>query len=158
MKWVGDKVAVGGRVFTENRADGTGWDGLVAVADPYLRTLRPIQLLDIDRGDVVLDFAPAPGGQLLAVGSTGYIQNPAGASISEEAAPMAALLDADGKRVRRISMVSGPRHNQVRSVTAWNGGRWLAAGMQDGPGTHSGDGNLALIKADGFVRDFRADH
>ncbi|HEU4852437.1 MAG TPA: hypothetical protein VFT37_09820 [Telluria sp.] len=157
VKWLGDKVAVGGRVFTESRADGTGWDGLVAVADPYLRTLRPIQLLDVDRGDVVFDFAAAPGGQLLAVGSTGYVQNPAGASISEDAAPMAALLDADGKFVRRIPMVSAPRHNQVRSVFAWKDGRWLAAGMQEGPGTHTGDDNLALIKANGFVRDFRAD-
>jgi hypothetical protein len=70
---------------------------------------------------------------------------------------MAALLDADGNFVRRIPMVAGPRHNQVRSVAAWAGGRWLAAGMQDGPGTHTGDDNLALIRANGYVRDFHAD-
>lgn len=157
VKWMGDKVAVGGRVFTETRGDGTGWDGLVVVADPYLRTLRPVQLLDVDRSDVVFDFAATPAGQLIAVGSTGYTQNPAGASISEQAAPLAALLDADGKFIRRIQMAPGPRHNQVRSVSALTGGRWLAAGMQGGPGTHSGDADLALIRADGYVRGFRTE-
>lgn len=154
VKWSGDKVVVGGRVFSENRADGTGWDGLVVVVDPYLRTLRPLQALDVERGDVVFDFAVMPNGELLAAGSTGYSQNPAGASISEEAAPLVAVLDADGKFVRRVPVASGPRHNQVRSLAAWNG-RWLAAGMLDGPGTHSGDTNPALIRADGFVREVR---
>lgn len=125
----------------------------MVVADPYLRTLRPMQPLDVDRGDVVFDFAVTPGGQLLAVGATGYTQNPGGASISESSAPLAALLDADGKFVRRLVLASGPRHNQVRSVAAWNG-RWIAAGMQNGPGTHSGDEDNALIRADGYIRAF----
>lgn len=156
VKWSGDKVVVGGRMYSENRADGTGWDGLVVVVDPYLRTLRPVQALDVDRGDVVFDFAVLPGGQLLAAGSTGYIQNPAGASISEEAAPLMALLDVDGKFIRRVPLTAGPRHNQVRSLAAWTG-QWLAAGMLDGPGTHSGDASQALIRADGFVRAVRPD-
>lgn len=154
VKWAGDKVVVGGRLFSENRADGTGWDGLVVVVDPYLRTLRPQQALDVDRGDVVFDFAVTPAGQLLVVGSTGYIQNPAGASISEEAAPLVAVLDADGKFVRRVALNAGLRHNQVRSLAAWKG-KWLAAGMLDGPGTHSGDASQSLIRADGFVREVR---
>lgn len=153
VKWMGDKVAVGGRIFTQTRDDGTGWDGLVVVADPYLRTLRPMQALDVDRGDVVFDFAVTTGGQLLAVGATGYTQNPGGASISESSAPLAALLDGDGKFVRRLSLQTGPRHNQVRSVAPWNG-RWIAAGMQNGPGTHSGDEDTALIRADGYLRAF----
>lgn len=157
VKWIGDKVVLGGRIFTQARDDGSGWDGLVAVADPYLRTLRPLQALDVDRGDVVFDFAVTPAGQLLAVGATGYTQNPAGASISETSAPLAALLDADGKFVRQLALAGGPRHNQVRSIAPWNG-RWIAAGMQDGPGTHSGDENTALIRADGYVRAFDAGH
>lgn len=153
VQWLGDKVVVGGRIFTESRDDGSGWDGLVAVADPYLRTLRPLQALDVDRGDVVFDFEVTPAGQLLAIGATGYTQNPAGGSISESSLPMAALLDADGKFMRRVVLEAGPRHNQVRSIARWNSG-WIAAGMQDGPGTHSGDDNHALIRADGYVRAF----
>lgn len=156
IKWMGDKVVVGGRTFTANRADGSGWDGLVTVVDPYQRAIRSLQLFDVDRGEVIFDFGLTPTGQLIAVGAAGYTQNPAGASISEEAAPLAALLDGDGKYVRRIAVAAGPRHNQLRSVTTWQG-RWLFAGMQDGPGTHSGDANHALIKADGLVRDFRLD-
>ena len=155
VKWLGDKVVVGGRIFSQSRDDGSGWDGLVAVADPYLRTLRPLQVLDVDRGDVVFDFAVTPAGQLLAVGATGYTQNPAGASISESSVPLAAVLDADGKFLRRVTLAAGPRHNQVRSIAPWNGG-WIAAGMQDGPGTHSGDEDNALIRADGYVRAFDA--
>jgi hypothetical protein len=153
VKWLGDKVVVGGRIYSQSREDGSGWDGLVAVADPYLRTLRPLQALDVDRGDVVFDFAVTPAGQLLAVGATGYTQNPAGASISESSAPLVALLDADGKFARRLTLQPGSRHNQVRSIAPWNG-RWIASGMQDGPGTHSGDENNALIRADGYVRAF----
>ncbi|RJG23888.1 hypothetical protein [Massilia cavernae] len=147
---------MGGRIFSQSREDGSGWDGLVAVADPYVRTLRPLQVLDVDRGDVVFDFAVTTAGQVLAVGASGYTQNPAGASISESSTPLAALLDADGKFLRRLTLAAGPRHNQVRSIAAWNG-RWLAAGMQDGPGTHSGDENNALIRADGYVRAFDSD-
>lgn len=153
VKWMGDKVVVGGRIFSHSREDGSGWDGLVAVTDPYLRTLRPLQALDVDRSDIVFDFAVTPAGQLLAVGATSYSQNPAGGSISESSVPMAALLDADGKFLRRVTLAAGPRHNQVRSIARWQGG-WITAGMQDGPGTHSGDENLALIRADGYVRAF----
>jgi hypothetical protein len=40
----------------------------------------------------------------------------------------------------------------LRSLAARNG-NWLVGGMVNGPGTHSGDGDQALIVADGFVHE-----
>jgi hypothetical protein len=39
----------------------------------------------------------------------------------------------------------------VRSIVARGDGYWLG-GMVNGPGTHTGDADPALISADGFAR------
>ena len=85
-------------------------------------------------------------------GSAGYTQNPNGASISEIAEPLLAVLEADGKVKQRIAMTAGPRQNQLRSLVAY-GNNWLVGGFVNGPGTHSADSNPALVTADGFVRE-----
>jgi hypothetical protein len=103
---------------------------------------------------VLLDVAPMADGRLLAAGSTGYVQNPSGASISEEARPLLLVLGSDGSLRDKLDVAAGPRHNQMRSVTPY-GGSWLAAGMENGPGTHSADADLSLLRADGYVRSVR---
>jgi hypothetical protein len=149
VRFVGDALALGGRVLTERRADGYGWDGFVAIASP--QSAPSMSLLDVDRGEAVLDLLAAGCGRLFAVGSSGYWQNPAGGSISEEASPLLTELDAQGRLVRRIAVPAGPRHNQLRSVTLYDGAL-LLGGLQNGPGTHSADGDPALLKADGLLR------
>lgn len=49
-------------------------------------------------------------------------------------------------------MEAGPRQTQVISLAA-RGQHWLAAGLSNGPGTHSGDANTTAILADGWVRE-----
>ena len=146
----GGVVAVG-RVRTELRPDGTGWDGYAAIISSS-GDLQHYAVVDVDRGDILLDIAPAANGGYWAAGATGYTQNPAGASISEEAAPLLVRLSATGSVVTRHSVAAGPRHNQLRAVSRW-GGSWLVAGFANGPGTHSGDANPALITADGLLRE-----
>jgi hypothetical protein len=141
-------VALVGRVFSEKRDDGTGWNAYVANVDASSGFYR---VLDVEAGDVLFDIARADAGRYLAGGSTGYTQNPTGASISEQSKPLLLLLEADGSVRRRIDMTAGARQNQVRSIVA-RGDGYVVGGMVNGPGTHSGDADPALIAADGFAR------
>ncbi len=143
--------ALVGRVLTEMRPDGTGWDAFVAfVGDDGIR--GPYQVVDVDRGDVLFDIAELPSGRYLGLGTTGYTQNPTGASISESAQPLLVLLGSDGALAQHLAFPAGPRHNQLTTVTLLQG-RWLLGGMVNGPGTHSGDTDPSLIVADGFLRE-----
>jgi hypothetical protein len=143
--------ALVGRVFSEVRSDGSGWNAFIAFVahdgDP-----GPYRVLDIDRGDVLFDVAALPSGRYLALGATGYTQNPSGASISEDAQPLLVLLNRDGSLAQKLGYSAGARQNQLTTIAPLNGS-WLLGGMVNGPGTHSGDSNPALIVADGFLRE-----
>jgi hypothetical protein len=140
-----------GRVLSEVRSDGTGWDAFAAcVAQDG--SLDSYNTVDVDRGDVLFDIAQLSSGRYLALGTTGYVQNPAGASISESAQPLLVLLGSDGSLIQSLSSPAGPRHNQLTTVVRIDGG-WLLGGMINGPGTHSGDIDRSALVADGFLRE-----
>lgn len=151
LRATGSEFTLVGRVLTERRADGTGWDAWLAMVNSSDGTLRQYRVLDIDRGDVLFDVALLSGGRLLVGGTTGYIQNPSGASISEDAQPLLAILDSDGRLISRLSYPQGPRHNQLLSLNTNQVGLF-AAGMENGPGTHSNDSAPDQIAADGYIR------
>ena len=140
-----------GRVLTEVRSDGGGWDAFAAIVGND-GSLTSYSVVDVDRGDVLFDAAPLTSGMYLGLGTTGYTQNPSGASISESAKPLLVLLNSDGSLSQSLNYESGPRQNQLTTITSLNG-QWILGGMVNGPGTHSGDGNHDLIVADGFVRE-----
>jgi hypothetical protein len=127
----------------------------VARADGSLASYRP---LDVDQGEILFDIAPFRDGKFLAVGAAGYTQNPTGASVSEQSTPLVVILEADGRLASRVSVSPGipfpvfARQNQVRTLAA-SGDKWFIGGLADGPGTHSGDANPALITADGYARE-----
>ncbi|TFW16648.1 hypothetical protein E4L96_16005 [Massilia arenosa] len=153
VRWIGaETVVLAGRI-RNNPAASSGWDGYVAQVRPFQRETGPIRSIDIDRGDVILDAAPLADGRLLVAGASGYEQNTAGASISESTQPVLAVLNADGTVQSRLAVPAGPRQTQVTSLAA-RGQHWLAAGLSNGPGTHSADANPAAILADGWVREF----
>jgi len=149
--------AIAGR----QRATGPegGWNGFAAWLDGAGRLQRHAEL-HVEHDDALFDIAPLPGGRYLAAGATGYRQNPAGASISGDGAPLLAVLDADGRIAQRLPLPAAPGQNPVRSLDGHGprwlaaGMRWLAAGMRGGPGTHTADADPArLLRADGFVRE-----
>ena len=140
-----------GRVLSEVRVDGSGWDAFAALVGRD-GTPGPYSVVDVDRGDVLFDVAALPSGRYLALGTTGYIQNPSGATISEAAQPLLVLLNANGSLVQNLRYIGGARHNQLTTIAPLNG-RWMLGGMINGPGTHSGDADRELIVADGFLRE-----
>ena len=152
LRLTNDGIALVGRVFSEKRSDGSGWNAYVANISRVNGNLLSYRPVDVDKGEILFDIAPLPQGRFLVAGSAGYTQNPKGASISEIAEPLLAVLEADGKVKQRIAMTAGPRQNQLRSLAAY-GNNWLVGGFVNGPGTHSADSNPALVTADGFVRE-----
>jgi hypothetical protein len=152
LRWAGDQLLVAGRVRTTNPADGAGWDAYLARLPAGGGAGGSVQVLDFGRGDVILDVAPTSDGRLVLAGATGYSQNPAGGSISEDAQPLLALVPAAGGNATRMNAAAGARHNQVRSLAPWQG-RWLIGGFENGPGTHSADTDPDKLTADGHLRD-----
>jgi len=148
----GNDIALVGRVFSQRLDDGTGWNAYAAHVDAASGALLRYGVVDVDRGEVLFDIAPLADGRDLVAGTAGYTQNPSGASISEQAAPLLAVLELDGTLRQRIDVAAGARQDQLRSIGA-RGGTWLVGGLVNGPGTHSGDADPALITADGFVRE-----
>ena len=143
--------ALVGRVLSEVRSDGSGWNAFIATVGRD-GTPGPYSVVDVDRGDVLFDVAALPSGRYLALGTTGYVQNPSGASISEAAQPLLVVLNSDGSLAQNLGYTGGARHNQLTTIAPLNG-RWLLGGMINGPGTHSGDAQPELIVADGFLRE-----
>ena len=150
VRWAGDSILVAGRMRTAVRGDGGGWDGFVARVGPG-NPAPQLQALDFDRGDVILDVAPLDDGSIAIAGSTAYLQNPTGGSISEGAEPLLAVLPATPGPAQRLPLPADLRQNQVRTVAAWLHG-WVIGGLQNGPGTHSADADPALLTCDGFLR------
>src|SRR5215475_3258188 len=143
--------ALVGRVLSEVRSDGTGWNAFTALVGRD-GAPGPYSVVDVDRGDVLFDIAALPSGRYLALGTTGYTQNPNGASISEAAQPLLVLLNTDGSLAQNLNYIGGARHNELTTIANLNS-HWLLGGMVNGPGTHSGDTNRDLIVADGFVHE-----
>lgn len=153
LRWVGERIAVAGRVRSQQI--DTGWNAYLALVPAGAAAPSAYRVLDLELGEVIFDIGARADGGLLVVGAAGYSQNPAGASISEQATPLLARLAADGQLQQRIALPPGPRHNQVRALAPWGGDAWLIGGMENGPGTHSADANPALLSADGYLREWR---
>ncbi len=156
LRMAGDDIVFMGRVFSTQRADGGGWNaywGRIAKTSGALATYRTV---DVELGEILFDSVPLTQGGWLVAGSAGYTQNPTGASVSEQASPLLAILESDGTLRKRVPFAAGPRQNQLRSLAAL-GSHWIVGGMANGPGTHSGDGDRTLITADGFARETAVD-
>ena len=152
IKWAGETVLLGGRVRTARGDDWAGWDGWFARADNGGRRLADYRVIDVERGDAILDLLPLPDGGVLLGGATNYTQNPTGESVIEPSAPLLARLGASGGALTRLAVQAGPRANQVRAL-AFFGNNWLVANTENLPGTHTHDANEALITADATVRE-----
>lgn len=151
IKWSGESLLLGGRVRTSRGDDWAGWDGWFARTDSGGRRLADYRVIDVERGDAILDLLPLPDGGVLLGGATNYTQNPGGESVMDPSSPLLARLSPTGA-FTRLTVPAGPRANQVRALTDF-GANWLVANTENLPGTHTHDANEALITADVTVRE-----
>jgi len=151
IKWGGESLLLGGRVRSTQSSDWAGWDGWFARADALGTRPADYRVIDVERGDAVLDLLPLADGGVLLAGATNYTQNPTGESVIDPSAPLLARLSATGA-FTRLTVPTGPRANQVRAL-AFFGSNWLVANTENLPGTHTHDANEGLITADATVRE-----
>ncbi len=152
IRWAGESVLMGGRVRTLQSSDWAGWDGWFARADALGARPADYRVIDVERGDAILDLLPLADGGVLLAGATNYTQNPTGESVIDPSMPLLARLSPGSGALTRLAVPAGPRANQVRAL-AFFGSNWLVANTENLPGTHTHDANEALITADAAVRE-----
>ncbi|HZJ52540.1 MAG TPA: hypothetical protein VFD38_00240 [Myxococcaceae bacterium] len=116
----------------------TSWDAWVQSFEASTGQARGEHLVDVQGGDIFWDLGALADGSILAVGSTGYTQNPNGLSVSDARDDLAVILGQNGAIGGRVSLPAGPvgRGNEVTSVRVIDG--WVMfAGLKNGPGTHA---------------------
>lgn len=145
LRVAGDSVVLVGRVKTGNQPGS--WDGWILSSEAESGQVRYERNIDVENGDMFWDAAPRDGGRLLAVGSTGYTQNPAGLSVSDARDSLGLALDPLGNVERRIELPAGPagRGNEAISVGVDGRGRIAISGVNNAPGTH------AAVYSDAFL-------
>ncbi len=134
---------------------GQLWDGFIATMNIDSGIINYAHSIDINDGDIFYDIAQLSDGQILAVGATAWHQNPIGFSVSENSEKLAVFIDVDGTVTSTITLPQGLRHNQIRSVATLNEQWLLFGGFDNGPGTHSGDSDSSLIRADAFLTTYK---
>jgi hypothetical protein len=149
MRVTDEGVFLAGRMRMNLEANG--WDAWAYATDLNGNVIYD-NAIDIRDGDMFWDISPIAGGGALAVGTTDYIQNPAGLSVSDARKAAAIVLDAQGRKVREIELPQGPatRGSEAMYVEVLPNGSVVFAGAHNAPGTH------ASVYSDGFiaVRDF----
>jgi hypothetical protein len=139
-----------GRVKTGSEPDS--WDAWLLTADAATGIKKQESQIDFNGGDMFWDVSPLSDGGAVAVGSTGYVQNPGGLSVSDARQAMALVIDGHGKATREIVLPQGPPERGSEAMFIRFGGKnsMIIGGVHNAPGTH------AEVYCDGFiaVRDF----
>ena len=140
-------VAVVGRSRRTSGFDNTFWDAFVAVtaSDGTQVGARAIQL---NLSSIALAVDALAGGGWVLGGSDGWTQNPSGLSILSFGQKLLLELPLLAADPVRVPLPPGPRHNEIRTVMV-DGARVAFGGHEDGPLTHSGDGDSSQIRATG---------
>jgi hypothetical protein len=138
-----DSAFVTGRTEHWNES-GTGFDAIVTRVAGSSGATELVEI-DVQASDIAFDAITLPGGDPFVAGASGYTQNPRGASVSEDSAAFLA------RGAARFALTRGPRHNEARTLLSLGAGTLLVGGMRNGPGTHSGDADPSLVRAEGFL-------
>lgn len=134
-----------GRVKTGQEPNS--WDAWLLKSDLATGALIYESVVDVRDGDMFWDVSPLTDGSAIAVGTTDYVQNPGGLSVSDARRAAAVMLDVQGKMLGEIDMPQGPasRGSEVMFVNALPNGSVVFAGAHNAPGTH------AAVYSDGFI-------
>lgn len=145
----GGLVAVVGRSRRFPGFDNTAWDALLSVTTAAGDATSSLTL-PLDASSILLGVDARPGGGFVVAGSDGWSENPDGLSILSYGKKLLLELPALDAPPIRVEVASGPRHNELHAVIVEPDGIAFA-GHEDGPLTHSGDGNATEIHATGVL-------
>jgi hypothetical protein len=144
-----DEVVIAGRSRRNPGFDNSQWDPWLAALDGSGRTVVS-RTFPFDASGILLGASVDDAGRIVAAGSDGWSQNPDGLSILSFGAKLLFTLTDAAAAPVRMPIAPGPRHNEIRSVTTTPEGTWFG-GHEDGPLTHSGDGDASQIHATGVI-------
>jgi hypothetical protein len=145
-----DKIITCGRCAISSFDD---WDSYITVHDANSGNELYTKNYDSGSNGLFLDAGyDSLTKKFYTGGVAGWSQNPGGVSISEQGNKLLLIVnEMDGVQSDSVSLTNGPRQNQIRSIQFLGDTMFLLAGWENGPGTHSGDANAALVTADGFL-------
>jgi hypothetical protein len=144
-----NEVVVTGRSRRNPGFDNSQWDPWLAALDGSGASLAS-RTWAFDASGILLAVDVDSSGAITAGGSDGWTQNPDGLSILSFGAKLLLTLPGATGTPTRLAVPAGPRHNEIRSVAIGPEGAWYA-GHEDGPLTHSGDGDPSQIRSTGVV-------
>jgi hypothetical protein len=144
-----NEVVVAGRSRRNPGFDNSQWDPWLAALDGG-GALLASRTMPFDASGIVLAVDVDGTGAITAGGSDGWTQNPDGLSILNFGAKLLFTMPSATGAPTRVAVPAGPRHNEIRSVAIGPEGAWYA-GHEDGPLTHSGDGDQSQIRSTGVV-------
>lgn len=148
-----DSFYLYGRTGRPTTNVGYQWDAYLAKFNSATGSTIFARSFDIDKSEIIYDIAETNTRDIIIVGSTGWSQNPLGYSVSGTARKLVAVIDESGNFKKEIELESGLRHNQVRTIIYEENRIWIG-GWENGPGTHTGDGDSNLIFADAFLESY----
>ncbi|MEI9920828.1 MAG: hypothetical protein WDO14_18850 [Bacteroidota bacterium] len=127
--------------------EANSWDAWVYAADAPAGSKLYESTIDVQDGDMFWDLQPLQDGGAIAVGSTGYTQNPSGLSVSDARKALAVVLDAQGKMTGAVELPQGPveRGSEAMFTKVLGDGSIVVSGVHNAPGTH------APVYCDGFI-------
>lgn len=125
------------------------WDALLSVTTEA-GDATDSRTLVLDASSILLGVDARPSGGFVVAGSDGWSQNPDGLSILSYGKPLLLELPTLDQPPIRLQVAPGPPHNELHSVIATTDGI-AVAGHEDGPLTHSGDGDATEIHATGVL-------
>jgi hypothetical protein len=91
-------------------------------------------------------------GSFYAGGNSGWSQNPYGVSISDNGKKLLTRINVSSAN-EQIMLSNKAGQNQISSVQILDN-FIVIGGWENGPGTHTGDNDESLVRADGFVEVF----
>lgn len=142
-----------GRTAMPSNSYGFTWNPYIGKYNANTGSSIFVKNYYFEQSGIVYDLTETQFGNIIIVGSKGWSQNPLGFSVSESSKKLVAVLDPSGQLLKEVDVESGLRHNQVRSLLYKNNKIWIS-GWENGPGTHSGDGNMNLVYADAFLKSY----
>lgn len=147
------RVAVAGRHRREPGRDNTEIHGFAAVIDGDRGTFVP-RTFDGQQLALFQTAAFDARGALWLGGTEDWVQNPVGVSVGGQGRPFVVRWDArEPGEPERVTVAATRGHSEVRAiaVTGANDAALWLAGIEDGPVTHTFDGNRAALRGDGWV-------